>query len=253
MQLTVEVRLKIFLVRFLPRERRRGLHLANARMRGAAFRRVGEQRDARARAEQVSRKLRRGHGNVGKLFHIRLGNHAAVREEHHALFAEARVLDFHDHAARRGGGLRRDLDDLKQRAQRAAHRFARAGDHAIGLVHGDHHRAKVIRILHRLARLLDLDALGAADEFIALREALAFLAVFGVEDADAFERDAEFLGELLNFRAVAEQDGRAELERIELARGLKDARLGAFREHEPLRMPLQFFDDGGDETHGAEW
>jgi hypothetical protein len=39
---------------------------------------------------------------------------------------------------------------------------------------------------------------------------------------------------------------------MELARRLQDARLGPFREHNPLRMPLQLFDDTANETHGPE-
>jgi hypothetical protein len=49
---------------------------------------------------------------------------------------------------------------------------------------------------------------------------------------------------------VAEHDGRTEPQRVKLPRGLQDARLLAFGKNDPLRMPLQFFDDVADETHG---
>jgi hypothetical protein len=38
---------------------------------------------------------------------------------------------------------------------------------------------------------------------------------------------------------------------MELASGLEHARLGAFREDNPLRMPLQFLDDAANESHGG--
>src|ERR1043166_3107533 len=77
-----------FRARLLVRERRRRLNLADARVRGAPLRRVGEQRDAWLRAKQMPRELRCGHRDVGELFNIRLRNHAAIRQEHHALLAE---------------------------------------------------------------------------------------------------------------------------------------------------------------------
>jgi hypothetical protein len=51
------------------------------------------------------------------------------------------------------GDVRRSLDDLKQRPQHAAGDVRRAGNQAVGLVHGQHHRAVIIRLHHRLARL----------------------------------------------------------------------------------------------------
>ena len=48
---------------------------------------------------------------------------------------------------------------------------------------------------------------------------------------------------------VAEHDGRAQPQRVKLPRRLQNARLLAFGKNDPLRMPLQFFDDIADETH----
>ena len=73
--------------------------------------------------------------------------------------------------------------------------------------------------------------------------------VGGIDDADAFERNVQFLGDRLDFGRVAEHDGRAEPQRVKLPRRLQDARLLAFGKHHPLGMPLQFFDDVADETH----
>ena len=55
-----------------------------------------------------------------------------------------------------------------------------------------------------------------------------------------------------DLRAVAQKDGRAEPQRIKLARRLQHARLRAFRKNNPFGMPLQFFNDVADETHGAK-
>ena len=50
---------------------------------------------------------------------------------------------------------------------------------------------------------------------------------------------------------VTEQDRRAQPQRIELPGRLQDARLGSFREHDPLGVALELFDDAADETHGT--
>ena len=57
-------------------------------------------------AEQMPREPRGGNGDVGELLHVRIGNHAAIGHEQHAVFADARVLDLHDHAARYRGDVR---------------------------------------------------------------------------------------------------------------------------------------------------
>ena len=51
------------------------------------------------------------------------------------------------------------------------------------------------------------------------------------------------------FAVIAEQDGRAEPQRMKLPRRLQDARFLAFGKNHPFRMPLQFFDDVADKTH----
>ena len=83
----------------------------------------------------------------------------------------------------------------------------------------------------------------------ALREIFQIFARGGIDDADAFERNVQTVRDLLYFRVVAEHDGRAEPQRVKLPRRLQNARLLAFGEHDPLGMPLQFFDDIADETH----
>ena len=52
--------------------------------------------------------------------------------------------------------------------------------------------------------------------------------------------------------AVAQHDGRAQPQGIKLPRRLQNARFLAFGENHPLGMPLQFFDDIADETHGRK-
>jgi hypothetical protein len=49
---------------------------------------------------------------------------------------------------------------------------------------------------------------------------------------------------------VAEDDGRAEPQGMKLPGRLQDARFLAFWKNHPFRMPLQFFDDVADKTHG---
>jgi len=59
-----------------------------------------------------------------------------------------------------------------------------------------HHGAKNIRIAHGVARLLDLDALGAANQLVALREILPLFTVFGsrmrTPSSDTFNSSATF-------------------------------------------------------------
>ncbi len=146
---------------------------------------------------------------------------------------------------------RRDLDDLEQRAQHAAGDVGRAGNQAVRLVHRQHHRAEIIRLQHRLARFVGAQALFAAQRIKPLHEIFQVLARGGIDDADAFERNVQVRRDFLDFRVVAEHDGRAEPQRVKLPRRLQNARLLAFGENDPLRMPLQFFDDIADETHNA--
>jgi hypothetical protein len=54
-----------------------------------------------------------------------------------------------------------------------------------------------------------------------------------------------------DLRARADQDGRAEAQGMKLASGLKHARFGSLGEDDPFGVPLQFFDDATNETHGA--
>src|SRR5882724_6074640 len=75
----------------------------------------------------------------------------------------------------------------------------------------------------------------------------------GIDDADAIERDVQFVGDNFYFFMFTEQNGHAEPERVKLPRRLQNARLIAFGENDPLGMPLQFFDDVADETHGEEF
>ena len=128
----------------------------------------------------------------------------------------------------------------------------RAGHEPVRLVHGHHHRPEIIRLEHRLARLAFLDALAAAQNAEAAREILQLLALGGVDDADAFEREVQVRGDLFDLRAVAQQDGHAQPQGMELPGRLEHARLRAFRKDDPLGMPLQFFDDRSYETHGVK-
>ena len=136
-----------------------------------------------------------------------------------------------------------------KRAQDAAGALIGAGNEAIHLVHGQHHGAVIIGIEHRFARLLFLDALETAQQLVAFDESRQIFAFGGIDDADAFQRDIQFRGGLFDLGAVAQQDGRAQAQGIELARGLEDAGFGPFRENDPLGVPLQLFNNSGDKSH----
>ena len=183
---------------------------------------------------------------------VGFGDDAAIGHEEHALVAEAGVLDLHDHATGGGGGFRGDLDDLKERAEDAAGALVGAGDKAVGLVHGEHHGAVVIGVEHGLARLLSLHALDAAEQFVTLDEGGQVFALGRIDDADAFQGDVQLRGRLLDLGAVAQQDGRAQPQGMVLAGGLQDARFGSLREHHPFGVALQFFNNRGDKSHGAQ-
>ena len=89
------------------------------------------------------------------------------------------------------GDVRRRFDDLEQRPQQAADDVRGAGNHAVGLVHRQHHRAVIIRLEHRLARLVGAQPLFAAQRMKALGEILQILALGGIDDADAVERNVQ--------------------------------------------------------------
>ena len=84
-----------------------------------------------------------------------------------------------------------------------------------------------------------------------LCEVLQFLALGGVDDADAIERNVQPLGRGFDFGTVAQQDRHAQPQRIELPRRLQYPRLGPFREHDPLRVPLQLLNDTANKTHNT--
>ena len=121
---------------------------------------------------------------------------------------------------------------------------------SIGLMHRHHHRAVIIRLKHRLARFLLLHPFDAAQHFKTFRKCVEVFAFGGIDDANAFERNVQFLGGFFDFRAIAKQNRRAESQRIKLPRRLQDARFSAFRENDAFRMALQLFDDTADKSHG---
>ena len=125
----------------------------------------------------------------------------------------------------------------------------RAGNQAVRLMHRQHHRAIIIRLQHRLARFGGAQAFFAAQRMKPFREIFQILARGGIDDADAFERNVQIVRDRFYFGVVAEHDGRAEPQRVKLPRRLQNARLLALGKHDPLGMPLQFFDDIADETH----
>src|SRR5581483_3957052 len=98
----------------------------------------------------------------------------------------------------------------------------------------------------------NFQALAAAQGGEAAGEVVEVLALRGIDDADAFERNVQLLRELFDPGAVAEQDRRAEPERKKLPRRLQHARLRAFRKNDPLRMALQLFNDVPDKTHARK-
>ena len=94
-------------------------------------------------------------------------------------------------------------------------------------------------------------AFGAAQDLEAAGEAVQVLAFDGVDDANALQRDVEILGGDGDAVAIAQEDGRAEAEGVELARRLEHPRVGALGEDHPFLVPLELVDDTGDESHGG--
>ncbi len=137
-----------------------------------------------------------------------------------------------------------------KRPQQAAGDVRCAGNHPVRLVHRQHHRAEIIRLQHGLARFRGLHALFPAQPEKAVGKIFQFLALRRVDDADAFERNVQTVRDGLHFGRVAEHDGGAQPQGIELPGRLQDARFLAFGKNHPLGMPLQFFNDVADETHG---
>ena len=99
LQLAFEIRFDPLFTRLFLRQRRGGLHFADRGMRGAALGGVGERGDARALAEQLPREFCGRDGDIGKLVHGWVRNNTAIGHEHDTVFAEARVLNLHHHAA----------------------------------------------------------------------------------------------------------------------------------------------------------
>src|SRR5581483_12157261 len=100
-----------------------------------------------------------GNRNVRKLIHGGFRNDAAISHEQQAAFAEAGVLDFHDHATGGGGGGGSHFDDLKERAQHTAGDMAGAGNETIGLVHRHHHGPVIVGVEHGVAGFLGFEPL----------------------------------------------------------------------------------------------
>ena len=190
------------------------------------FGRIRQQRHPRPDAEQLVGQLRRRNGYVGQLLHGRLGYDAAIPHEQHPVVPKSRVLHFHHHATGRRRRVRGHLDDLEQRAQDAAGALIGARDKAVHLVHRQHHRAVIIRIEHRLPRLLLLHPLVTAQQLVAFDESGQVLALRWVDDAHPFQRNVQFRGGLLDLRAVPQQDRRPQPQRIKLPGRLQHARLG---------------------------
>lgn len=112
---------------------------------------------------------------------------AAIRHEQRALMAEACVFDFKHHAARRRAVTGREADHLEDWPQHTAGGLARAGDEAVRLPHGNHHRAEEIGAAHGVERFRVLHALRAAEAGVGFGKALHFFAHLRVNDANALE------------------------------------------------------------------
>lgn len=146
--------------------------------------------------------------------------------------------DFHNHAARCRAGFWSHFDNLEQRPQNASGMLVRAGNKTIGLVHRNHHRAVIIRLEQRFARLFFFHAFVTAHHFVAFDKIIEILAFGGIDDANTFERNIDSLRGFFHFRAVAQQNRRAEAKGIKLPRRLQHARFGAFRENHTLGVTL---------------
>src|SRR5947207_15669901 len=118
-------------------------------------------------------------------------------------------------------------------------------------MHRHHHCSKKIRLQHRVPRFKALHTLVAPQDFEASHEIVQLLAFDGVDDADAFQRDIQCRGHVLDLSAVAYQNRRAQPQRIVLPRRLEDAGLDPFRKNDPLGMPLQLFDDTAYKSHAT--
>ena len=77
------------------RQRARRLHLADRRMRGAAFRREGKQSHARPYAEQLPGELGCRNCDISELVNRGFRDYAAITHEQNTVFTESSILDFH--------------------------------------------------------------------------------------------------------------------------------------------------------------
>ena len=87
-----------------------------------------------------------------------------------------------------------------KRTKNAAGTLVGAGNKAIDLMHGQHHRAVIIGVEHRFARFFFLDALVPAQQLEPFDERGQILAFGGIDDAHAFQRDIQFGGGLFDLR-----------------------------------------------------
>ena len=139
---------------------------------------------------------------------------------------------------------------MEERPENAARDFIGTRNQTIGLFHGHHHGAEVVRLDHGFAGLLFLDALAATQQQEPANEAVEVRALRRIDQADAFERDIEGGGGLLDSQSVAQQNRSPEAQGEELAGRLDDPGFGAFGKDDPLGVTLELLDDAANETHG---
>jgi hypothetical protein len=75
--------------------------------------------------------------DVSQLLDCQLRDYSMIGHKQNAFLTIAGIFDFENLATGSRGGLRRYFDDLEQGPQNAADILIRAGDKAVGFMHGD--------------------------------------------------------------------------------------------------------------------
>lgn len=218
-------------------------------MGGRALGRVAEHGDARDLVGEVLGDGRGGEGDVAELFGGGFGDDTAISEKQGAVATDFFLVEVEDHEGRGGEHVGEARDDLEDGAEGAGGVLASAADEGIGSSGGEHHSGEVAEVAHGLASFDELEALVAAELLELGGKDFKVLAAFGLDEAHTGKVEVELDGVGFDSGAVAEEDGHAHAASHPLARGLKDARIGAFGEDHALRVALELFDKFGDEWH----
>ena len=228
-----------------------GADLHNRRVVGTALAGIAEQGNPGQLIRQMVGDHRRGDGDVGQLLRGGLGEHAAIGQEKRPIEAHFLFIPVKNHQRRSRRHILQPRNDLEKRAQCARSRHGGATDQGVDLSGREHHRCEVIAVLHHSPGLAGFEALVAPERLELPREVVEVLAPGGFDQTHAGERHVKLRGGLLDAGPFAKQNGRAHPPRHPLAGGLKDARIGALRKDDALRMALQPLDEFGQQGHSG--